>query len=323
MKTNTELHSEYFPTYSEFKEEIETVFHKDEIVFVTQMALKDGFKNFDSFLKFIYRSQTESFDLKNITKEFFISPLEKGAEINGSILSIAFKNKNKRFEKELDKTILNANKNPEGNEPQDGAIVFKILITFFKLILDKIKHDKNDLKLGNEILKGIVSQTKFDYPLTTNPYESVLEYFESYQLPSLNALLVSAVNPNFYFNDKRGIILKLHDLLVENNYMEQHADFEKLFENEVPDPNKVKMAVWKNKPQTHLFYLLYKLNNSQFDYKHLHIVEIAFYLFEFGKETKLNSLKTNFNKVFRKFNDNNFLSNYMNEMVKIVDILAL
>ena len=313
--------SEYFPSFGEFRDNItSSSIPSDDLAFQKKMALKAGYKSWQEYLQYIYDKHTIFIDFKAIVDEIG-KDFDKTNRLTVSFPLILNKNKNtslqakkKAIFKKVD-TFSLQEKNKIWNI-EEGISKY-----FFIILIDKYKQDKGlmDFLLG--IFNDIQKQYEFidlDY---SNYFKKAILYIEAVLLTETNNVLQQQTSFNFYFPTKAHLLKKLHDKLLEAEFIYSNDDFEKSFALK-NRPKDIKATRWRTEA-TRLFYLLYKLNDKTQLHANknghkINIYKIAMELFIFKNHEEREKVYDNFVKAFNKFDDDNYING---KMLKIEHIL--
>ena len=307
----------YLPSFHEFADlATELHFSKEELSFQKEMALKAGFLSWDEYVNFMYKFFCNFFDIDAILNEMAVE-FNQTNKLVGALPILFHKHSNSRIENEMQPIIENVDSFPLEDKNRINQFESKWSHLFTMFMLDKSKNDGVALELVNAF--HIDFNNQFTAINTTASIENSLALTESIQMPNTNAVIEKYINPNFYFPQKKHLLKKLHDLLLDRGLIEANDDFEKTFESEIRPP-KVKATVWcVDSPK--LYYLLYYLNDSEEFFKRQSIDKIANQLFVFKKDKSPNAMRTVFRKALNKFEDSDYLEKKMSIISDIIQKL--
>ncbi|MBK9592220.1 MAG: hypothetical protein IPO32_12215 [Crocinitomicaceae bacterium] len=317
--------NDLLPSFSDFRNLVDSSFTDEkENEFQLKTIKQLGYESYDVYLKEVYSLYSTSFDLQKIFNEA-LSKLSDDKQVVLSVPKLvagAAMNLNhtriKSFSKKIDTLPIKIRK-------RFAAILGRKMTIFLHLFVEKsIAGDS----VKYELITAVNEDTKNQYA-TLNTVQSKnkqgsFSMQESVALPKVNAIIKRYTTTNYYFWENVHLLKRLQELLFEEGFIEQHDSFELVFQNEKIDPSKTQPIKWKSKnSKTSLFYLLFILSNKVGQQHGKLIPEIAFNLFQFEKPVSLNSLKTNYNEICRRFNDQNYVSRNMKKISKVIQELGL
>ena len=317
--------SKIAPTIDDFLEQVDAInFDKEEIDFQKKIIKKHTkFKSFDQYIENFHFILANIIDLNKVLNGFSYEEDDK-IKFSGDLNILIIKNLNSSVIEEQIKWNQQLSKLSNEKRKLFDNFETKLLNLFMRLVIENSKTDPTASETLQALLTDFENQKKSIEINNTRQVIDPLEYIQAVSLPNLNKRIQNLDSKNFYFPKKSQYLKKLHDALVEHNFIESNDDFEKLFEKEFNLKNKLKPIVWNTvKPITRLLYLLYKLSDGSNVHKNYSLSKIAYDLFKLKDKTTENSLNVNLNQVFYRFSDPKYVNRNMKEMTKILNIVEL
>ncbi len=306
------------PTFEEYKRLMGIPYYEEEdLIFQEKTALKVGFKTWEEYLEKIYN---DALSFNTTILDIGAKKLKDKESIPiGFTFDVQDEFQNTKF--------LDA--------PQMKAIHLK-----FEKLSTKIKTRVNlfEIKSQQQFLIALIKKNKDDDSLILTIKKSLTEFqgqravysessmiqvdqilsaIESMEAPIVNAYIKNNTNSNYYFPKKASKLKLLHDLLVEEKFIEPNGHFEKTFQKKFR-PSNVTATLWCA-DSTKLYYLLYRLNDRAEYYLELSIEKIAIQLFRFRIAKSPKNARTNFTKALHNFNDSDYVAKKMAAVERVLE----
>lgn len=305
--------SKIAPTIDDFLEQVDAInFDQEEIDFQKNIIKKHTkFKSFDQYIENFHFILANIIDLNKVLNGFSYEEDDQ-IKFSGDLNILIIKNLNSSVIEEQNKWNQQLSKLSNEKRKLFDNFETKLLNLFMRLVIENSKTDPTASETLQALLTDFENQKKSIEINDTRQVIDPLEYIQAVSLPNLNKRIQNLDSKNFYFPKKSQNLKKLHDALVEHNFIESNDDFEKTFINKYNN-SEIKKTLWLvDTPK--LFYLLYRLSDKKEYFEKDRLEVIAEQLFVFKKEKTKANLRMTFVKTIKRFKEKDYLIKKMSEI---------
>lgn len=308
----------FIPSLPEFKLLVNSFnFNEVDIDLQSKTAREVGYDSLEHYLEFQYYFLTKAFNLDGITEE--IGKEFKETQLLKFKSSLLAEHYDESFEEELKPILERVQKLPADVINRISRFETKLRNLFLVALIEKNRDNKPAVKFLKSFLIDFAKQIYLTDPEQGKECQILIDAIDGIMMSESNQEIQNQISPHYYFPNKTHLLDSLQVELVKLNYLKPHVDFESMFAQKRKPPSAGRIEWLADMPK--LFYLLYRLNDRKAFVHEVPLHVIAGDLFQFRTEKSADNIRTNYNKVIGKFEDEEYLAKKMNDLKNSLDFL--